>query len=194
MTCTGCAPPPRRADRSILVPRQLIALSFLISWLGAYTSTQIMIHAKHTRGAALRWTWSFFASFAFGFCAIWSMHFGESSFAFAFALRPVERVYLAVRFPSSRGSREGLSGGVSTHLRMTWPERDISGCACIQRSRSSGRSWGDQGHLSVWGVALVCLYGCLERACTFGRRVPRTLSHYGWYNQPTSDCITPRTI
>ncbi|KAH9912153.1 histidine kinase [Epithele typhae] len=54
---------------------ELVALSYLISWLGAYTSTQIMIHAKYTRSPVLRWTWTFFASAAFGFCAIWSMHF-----------------------------------------------------------------------------------------------------------------------
>ena len=56
---------------------QLVALSYLISWLGAYTSTQIMIHAKYTRRVPLRWMWTFFASFAFGFCSIWAMHFGE---------------------------------------------------------------------------------------------------------------------
>ncbi|KAI9056733.1 hypothetical protein FKP32DRAFT_1762952 [Trametes sanguinea] len=54
---------------------ELIALSYLISWLGAYTSTQIMIHAKYTRSAVLKWIWTFLASIAFGFCAIWSMHF-----------------------------------------------------------------------------------------------------------------------
>ncbi|KAI0640325.1 hypothetical protein C8Q77DRAFT_1085995 [Trametes polyzona] len=54
---------------------ELVALSYLISWLGAYTSTQIMIHAKYTRSAVLKWVWTFFASVAFGFCAIWAMHF-----------------------------------------------------------------------------------------------------------------------
>ncbi|KAH9912152.1 uncharacterized protein BXZ73DRAFT_82448 [Epithele typhae] len=54
---------------------ELVALSYLVSWLGAYTSTQIMIHAKYTRRPVLRWTWTAFASVAFGFCAIWSMHF-----------------------------------------------------------------------------------------------------------------------
>ncbi|KAI0658269.1 hypothetical protein C8Q70DRAFT_994181 [Cubamyces menziesii] len=54
---------------------ELVVLSYLISWIGAYTSTQIMIHAKYTRSAALKWTWTFLASIAFGFCAIWSMHF-----------------------------------------------------------------------------------------------------------------------
>ncbi|KAI0674013.1 hypothetical protein C8Q78DRAFT_968724 [Trametes maxima] len=34
-----------------------------------------MIHAKYTRSAVLKWVWTFFASVAFGFCAIWSMHF-----------------------------------------------------------------------------------------------------------------------
>ncbi|KAI0829110.1 hypothetical protein BC628DRAFT_1315894 [Trametes gibbosa] len=34
-----------------------------------------MIHAKYTRSTVLKWLWTFFASVAFGFCAIWSMHF-----------------------------------------------------------------------------------------------------------------------
>ncbi|KAH9854498.1 hypothetical protein C2E23DRAFT_726454 [Lenzites betulinus] len=34
-----------------------------------------MIHAKYTRSTVLKWIWTFFASIAFGFCAIWSMHF-----------------------------------------------------------------------------------------------------------------------
>lgn len=59
---------------------QLVALSYLISWLGAYTSTQIMIHAKYTHNNGFKWVWTFFASIAFGFCAIWSMHFGEFRF------------------------------------------------------------------------------------------------------------------
>ncbi|CDO68498.1 hypothetical protein BN946_scf184499.g23 [Trametes cinnabarina] len=65
---------PERRLNPRWVP-ELIALSYLISWLGAYTSTQIMIHAKYTRSAVLKWVWTFLASIAFGFCAIWSMHF-----------------------------------------------------------------------------------------------------------------------
>ncbi|KAI0370135.1 hypothetical protein BV20DRAFT_944733 [Pilatotrama ljubarskyi] len=34
-----------------------------------------MIHAKYTRSLVLKWVWTFFASIAFGFCAIWAMHF-----------------------------------------------------------------------------------------------------------------------
>ena len=53
----------------------MIALSYCISWLGAYTSTQIVIHAKYTRHPYTKWLWTFLASVAFGFSAIWSMHF-----------------------------------------------------------------------------------------------------------------------
>ncbi|KAH8099865.1 histidine kinase [Cristinia sonorae] len=65
-------------DERILVPQWssgLIVLSYGISWLGAYTSTQIVIHAKYTRPGPTRWLWIFLASVAFGFSAIWSMHF-----------------------------------------------------------------------------------------------------------------------
>ncbi|CAL1693842.1 unnamed protein product [Somion occarium] len=61
-----------------LVPQwspELVALSYCISWLGAYTSTQIIIHAKYTRRTAIKWLWTCLASVAFGFSAIWSMHF-----------------------------------------------------------------------------------------------------------------------
>ncbi|KAI0352202.1 hypothetical protein OH77DRAFT_1561431 [Trametes cingulata] len=34
-----------------------------------------MIHAKYTRSLVLKWIWTFCASIAFGFCAIWAMHF-----------------------------------------------------------------------------------------------------------------------
>ncbi|KAI0756054.1 hypothetical protein C8Q80DRAFT_1093163 [Daedaleopsis nitida] len=34
-----------------------------------------MIHAKYTRSTVLKGVWTFLASIAFGFCAIWSMHF-----------------------------------------------------------------------------------------------------------------------
>ncbi|CCL98839.1 uncharacterized protein FIBRA_00844 [Fibroporia radiculosa] len=54
---------------------QLVVLSYCISWLGAYTSTQIIIHAKYTRNAWIKWLWTFLASLAYGFCAIWCMHF-----------------------------------------------------------------------------------------------------------------------
>ncbi|KAH9926496.1 uncharacterized protein B0H18DRAFT_1006430 [Fomitopsis serialis] len=54
---------------------QLVVLSYAISWLGAYTSTQIVIHAKYTRSKWAKWFWTLLASLAFGFCAIWSMHF-----------------------------------------------------------------------------------------------------------------------
>ncbi|THG97983.1 hypothetical protein EW026_g4137 [Hermanssonia centrifuga] len=54
---------------------QLVVLSFCISWIGAYTSTQLVIHAKYSRTPTIRWLWTFLASVAFGFTAIWSMHF-----------------------------------------------------------------------------------------------------------------------
>ncbi|RPD54487.1 hypothetical protein L227DRAFT_580481 [Lentinus tigrinus ALCF2SS1-6] len=59
---------------------ELVVLSCIISWLGAYTSTQIMIHAKYTSSMGVKWLWTFCASIAFGFCAIWSMHFDERAY------------------------------------------------------------------------------------------------------------------
>ncbi len=56
---------------------QLIALSFCISWLGTYISTQVIIHAKYSRTPAIRCLWTFLASLAFGLAAVWSEHFGE---------------------------------------------------------------------------------------------------------------------
>lgn len=61
-----------------LVPHwapELVALSYCISWLGTYTSTQIFIHAKYTRNARTKVLWILLASLVYGFCAIWSMHF-----------------------------------------------------------------------------------------------------------------------
>ncbi|KAH9830411.1 uncharacterized protein C8Q71DRAFT_842568, partial [Rhodofomes roseus] len=68
---------PQHPERQ-LVPQwapELVVLSYAISWLGAYTSTQIVIHAKYTRNSLAKWLWTLLASLAFGFCAIWSMHF-----------------------------------------------------------------------------------------------------------------------
>ncbi|KAI0348204.1 hypothetical protein BDW22DRAFT_64594 [Trametopsis cervina] len=70
-------PGPLPGERQ-LVPEWsygLIFLSYCISWLGAYTSTQIVIHAKYSRTKTSKWVWYFLASVAFGFTAIWSMHF-----------------------------------------------------------------------------------------------------------------------
>ncbi|KAL4250261.1 hypothetical protein ABKN59_003107 [Abortiporus biennis] len=61
-----------------LIPKwapELVVLSLCISWIGAYTSTQIIIHAKYTQQARFKWMWTLLASVAFGFSAIWSMHF-----------------------------------------------------------------------------------------------------------------------
>ena len=80
MVVQGALPLPLRVHLSKLIhARQcgkLVALSYCISWLGAYTSTQIVIHAKYSRKPLFRWIWTFLASIAFGFTAIWSMHFG----------------------------------------------------------------------------------------------------------------------
>lgn len=63
---------------------QLIVLSYCLSWLGAYTCTQVAIHAKYAATATAQWWWTFLGSVVFGFSAIWCMHFGQSSPAFSF--------------------------------------------------------------------------------------------------------------
>ena len=52
----------------------LIAASIGISLLGAFTSTQLMCHARtsaHFSGALM---WTILGSLTFGFCSIWSLH------------------------------------------------------------------------------------------------------------------------
>ncbi|ODQ53950.1 hypothetical protein SAICODRAFT_18514 [Saitoella complicata NRRL Y-17804] len=50
----------------------LVALSYISSFLGAYTTTQLMCHVSSTRAPLL---WLSLASLTFGGCAIWCMHF-----------------------------------------------------------------------------------------------------------------------
>ncbi|EIN06939.1 hypothetical protein PUNSTDRAFT_135640 [Punctularia strigosozonata HHB-11173 SS5] len=53
----------------------LVVLSYCISWLGAYTGTQLIVHAKYTSSPSQALLWAAMAGAAFGFCSIWSMHF-----------------------------------------------------------------------------------------------------------------------
>ncbi|KAI0789382.1 hypothetical protein C8Q75DRAFT_765386 [Abortiporus biennis] len=54
---------------------ELVVLSFVLSWLGAYTCTQVAIHAKYMPKSTWKWFWTFLGSVVFGFSAIWCMHF-----------------------------------------------------------------------------------------------------------------------
>jgi len=56
---------------------QLVVLSYCLAWLGAYTCTQVAIHAKYAATQKAKWWWTFLGSVVFGFSAIWCMHFGE---------------------------------------------------------------------------------------------------------------------
>ncbi|GAA95044.1 uncharacterized protein L969DRAFT_95980 [Mixia osmundae IAM 14324] len=55
----------------------LVVLSFFVSWLGAYTTTQLIAnhyHALHTKGSS-SWLWLLGASVTFGGCGIFCLHF-----------------------------------------------------------------------------------------------------------------------
>lgn len=54
---------------------QIIALSFACSWLGAYTSCQIISHANSVGRGRIWWAWVGLASLTFGWVSIWSLHF-----------------------------------------------------------------------------------------------------------------------
>ena len=68
---------------------KLVILSYCISWLGAYTCTQVAIHAKSAASKRAKWWWTFLGSVVFGFSAIWCMHFGEFAIAPEFFRRPI---------------------------------------------------------------------------------------------------------
>lgn len=53
----------------------LVAASIAISFLGAFTSTQLVVQAKTSRYLSAAIVWSMLASLTFGFCSIWSLHF-----------------------------------------------------------------------------------------------------------------------
>jgi signal transduction histidine kinase len=52
----------------------MIAASIAISFLGAFTSTQLMCHARMSLYFSSVLTWSLAGSVIFGFCSIWSLH------------------------------------------------------------------------------------------------------------------------
>ena len=53
----------------------LIVASIAISFLGAFTSTQLMCQAKTSRYFSGVLVWTILGSLIFGFCSIWSLHF-----------------------------------------------------------------------------------------------------------------------
>ncbi|KZP17379.1 hypothetical protein FIBSPDRAFT_957202 [Athelia psychrophila] len=65
---------PERMLHPTLAP-ELVFLSYCISWLGAYTAIQLHIHASLSSDQRMYWFWRSLSSIAFGFCAVWSMHF-----------------------------------------------------------------------------------------------------------------------
>lgn len=52
----------------------LIIASIAISFLGAFTSTQLMCHARMSVRFSSVLIWSLLGSMIFGFCSIWSLH------------------------------------------------------------------------------------------------------------------------
>ncbi|KAF2808470.1 uncharacterized protein BDZ99DRAFT_509712 [Mytilinidion resinicola] len=52
----------------------MFAASIAISFLGAFTSTQLMCHARMSLHFSSVLIWSLFGSMIFGFCSIWSLH------------------------------------------------------------------------------------------------------------------------
>jgi len=53
----------------------LIAVSIAISFLGAFTSTQLMCQAKMSKYMTGIVVWGMLSSLVFGFCSIWGLHF-----------------------------------------------------------------------------------------------------------------------
>ena len=65
-------------QRRVIVPHWntgLIIASIAISFLGAFTSTQLMCQARSSRYLPGILVWTGLASLTFGFCSIWSLHF-----------------------------------------------------------------------------------------------------------------------
>lgn len=54
---------------------RLIVAAFAISFLGSFTSTQLMCQAKTSRYFSGVLVWTILGSLIFGFCSIWSLHF-----------------------------------------------------------------------------------------------------------------------
>jgi signal transduction histidine kinase/ActR/RegA family two-component response regulator len=55
--------------------KAMIVASIAISFLGAFTSTQLMCHAKAALQFSSVFVWSLLGSLIFGFCSIWGLHF-----------------------------------------------------------------------------------------------------------------------
>ncbi|KAF3932633.1 hypothetical protein ABW19_dt0200819 [Dactylella cylindrospora] len=53
----------------------LIVLSFVVSFLGAYTTTQLYVQCRQSTWTAQRIGWLVLAAVEFGGCAIWAFHF-----------------------------------------------------------------------------------------------------------------------
>lgn len=65
-------------DERILRPTwsiELVLLSFLVSWLGAFTSSQVLAQANTTRRTSRRLVWLSVAALTFGWQTVWSLHF-----------------------------------------------------------------------------------------------------------------------
>ena len=54
--------------------KAMIAASIAISFLGAFTSTQLMCHARMSLHFSSVLIWSLAGSVIFGFCSVWSLH------------------------------------------------------------------------------------------------------------------------
>lgn len=54
--------------------KAMIVASIAISFLGTFTSTQLMCHARISLHFSSVFTWALLGSLIFGFCSIWSLH------------------------------------------------------------------------------------------------------------------------
>ncbi|KAF2148682.1 hypothetical protein K461DRAFT_261416 [Myriangium duriaei CBS 260.36] len=74
----GAGGSDNNADLRRIVPHWnhgMVAASIAVSFLGAFTSTQLMVQAKTSRYLAAVICWAVLASLTFGFCSIWCLHF-----------------------------------------------------------------------------------------------------------------------
>src|ERR1700760_2129684 len=54
--------------------KSMVVASIAISFLGAFTSAQLMCHARSALHFSSVFVWALLGSLIFGFCSIWSLH------------------------------------------------------------------------------------------------------------------------
>lgn len=77
-TMVYSTPPPKADHFRELEPHwngTMIAASIAVSFLGSFTSTQLMCHARMSVRFSTALLWTLLGSLIFGFCSIWCLHY-----------------------------------------------------------------------------------------------------------------------